>query len=315
MKEENCCIILANLGAPSNQKEVYPFLRNLFSDGDIFRFPFGNIGQMLFSWLIATTRAPKSRKYYRAIGGGSPLQANTEAQAKKLQQKVGFLKNHRVYVFQRYWYPFANEVVGAIKNKNFTKIIVIPLYPHYSTTTTRSIINEWKRCAHKLAEPIFVERFYQRSDYIKCCVEQIEKKLSAFNDDPHILFSAHSIPEKRVLEGDPYKGEIEDHMKLIMNALHKDFSYSLCYQSRVGPVKWLEPNVEAEVDRLISEGVDRVMVVPISFVSENLETLFELDIQKKRYALSKGITQYERADTVQDSGSFIEVLYNIVMEQ
>ena len=314
MNEENCCIILANLGAPSNQKEVFPFLRNLFSDEDIFRFPFGNIGQMLFSSLIATLRTPKSKRYYRAIGGGSPLRANTEAQATKLQRKVGFLRNHRVYTFQRYWYPFANEVVGAIKDKNYTKIIIIPLYPHYSTTTTRSIINEWKRSAQKLAEPVFIERFYQREDYIKCCVEQIEKKLTAFTSDPHILFSAHSIPEKRVLEGDPYKNEIEDHMKKIIKALNKDYSYSLCYQSKVGPVKWLEPSVETEIDRLVSEGVDRVMVVPISFVSENLETLYELDIQKKKYALNKGIIQYERVDTAQDSDSFIEMLYNIVME-
>lgn len=315
MKEENCCIVLANLGAPSNQKEVYPFLRNLFSDRDIFQFPFGNFGQALFSWFIAAMRAPKSRRYYRTIGGGSPLQANTDAQARKLQRKVGFLKNHKVYVFQRYWYPFANEVVAAIKNKNFTKIVIIPLYPHYSTTTTLSIVKEWNRCAGALAKPVFVERFYQRRDYIKCCVEQIERKIPLFKGDPHILFSAHSIPQKRVLEGDPYQGEIEDHVQLIMKALHGDYSYSLCYQSKVGPVKWLEPSVETEIDRLVSEHIERVLVVPISFVSENLETLFELDREKKRYALKKGILQFERAATAQDSESFIEVLYNLVMEQ
>ncbi len=314
MSNQDCCIILANLGAPSNQDEVYPFLRNLFSDKDIFKFPFGKMGQKFFSWLIATTRAPKSRGYYRAIGGGSPLQANTEALAKNLLMRLGQKKNFQIFIFQRYWNPFANDVIKEIKKKKFTRYIIIPLYPHYSTTTTLSSIKEWKRYSYSLPKPVFIESFYKRDDYISCCVDQINKKLSAFKTDPHILFSAHSIPEKRVLDGDPYKTEIEDNVKMIMQSLPKGLSFSLCFQSKVGPVKWLEPSVETEIDRLVAKKVKNLLVFPISFVSENLETLYELDIQKKEYALNNGIAQFERAGTVQGADSFVDVLFNLVME-
>ncbi len=315
MSNKKQCIILANLGAPATQEEVYPFLRNLFADKDIFKFPFGKFGQTFFSWLIARLRAPKSQKYYQQIGGGSPLLKNTESQVKKLQKRLGCDSVFRVFHSQRYWHPLVDEVVTNIKTEEFSHLFVIPLYPHYSTTTTLSIINEWKKYAKSLPQMTFLKRFYQRDDYINCCIELIRKKISLFKKNPHILFSAHSIPEKRVLQGDPYKAEIEDHMQKIMQKFKGEYTYSLCYQSKLGPVKWLEPDVETEIDRLISNGIETLLVFPISFVSENLETLYELDREKKEYALYKGIKQFERVDTVSDSDAFIEVLYSLVTEE
>ncbi|MFQ6611115.1 MAG: ferrochelatase [Fidelibacterota bacterium] len=305
-------IVLANLGAPSNLEEVRPFLKNLFSDPDIFHFPFGRPGQVFFSELISRIRTPKSRKYYQAIGGGSPLHENTTKQADKLQRILGPKDQYRVWVAQRYWNPFMCEIADELRKLNSQKIILLPLYPHYSTTTTLSIVNEWERSAADLPKTHVIERFYSEPLYLKSCADQIQKCLDKSDKKLHILFSAHSIPVERVNNGDPYESEITENMELIMDCLNREYTYSLCYQSKVGPVKWLEPSVEQEIDRLVSLGIERVVVFPISFVSEHLETLYELDIQKKDYALSHGIKEYQRARTVGDSDDFIQLLAKLI---
>lgn len=307
-------VILANLGAPSKLEEVRPFLKNLFNDPYIFHFPFGKIGHGVFSSLIATLRSPKSKKYYAAIGGGSPLHENTLSQASKLQASLSSEGDFIVFVAQRYWHPLLSEVAEQVRMDGYDWIMLLPMYPQYSTTTTLSIINEWRRVGSGLPEPVYIERFYSEPDYIEACVKQIEAKLDEFSTPPHILFTAHSIPKKRILEGDPYEREVHECMELIMERLGLDYSYSLCYQSKAGPVKWMEPTVEAEIDHLVSGGVRHVLVFPISFVSEHLETLYELDIKKRDYALNHGIKQYERASTVQDKDEFIQVLKKLVLE-
>jgi len=314
-KDMKRAVILANLGAPSRLEEVRPFLKNLFSDPDIFHFPFGKIGQYVFSSLIAKFRTPKSSKYYAAIGGGSPLHENTVKQAEKLQTLLNKEGDYSVFVAQRYWNPFIHEIIGELKDQNFEEIILLPLYPHYSTTSTLSIVKEWERTASDLPQPLVIQRFFERTNYNKVCAKKIREKIDLCEHKPHILFSAHSIPQKRVDEGDPYQEEIQQNMELIMDELGKDtYTYSLCYQSRVGPVKWLEPTVEDEVIRLVDNGITSVVLFPISFVSEHLETLYELDIQKKEAALASGIIEYIRADTVGDDDDFIDVLKDLVME-
>lgn len=308
-------IILANLGAPAKPGEVRPFLKNLFCDPDIFHFPFGKPGQAFFSSMISILRAPKSRRFYNAIGGGSPLHENTIKQAGKLESNLDSRKNYRIRIAQRYWNPFISEVAEEVRQDGGQEIILLPLYPHYSTTTTLSIVNEWKRVAADLPEPQIIERFYSEPLYIDACVEQIRNTLKKFSTQPHILFSAHSIPVQRVVEGDPYEKEIIDNMELIMDQLGRNYSYSLCYQSKVGHIKWLEPKVETEIDRLVAEGINRILVFPISFVSEHLETLYELDILKRNYALTHGICEYHRAATVQDSDLFIRTLAKIILEK
>ncbi|MCH7763572.1 MAG: ferrochelatase [Candidatus Marinimicrobia bacterium] len=308
-------IILANLGAPAKPEEVRPFLKNLFNDPDIFHFPFGKTGQSFFSSLISTFRAPKSQKYYNAIGGGSPLHKNTLTQAEKLKRSLYSQGNYRIRVAQRYWNPFISEIAEEVRQDGGQKIILLPLFPHYSTTSTLSIVNEWKRVAADLPEPQIIERFYSEPLYIDACAEQINKTLKEFSNQPHILFSAHSIPVQRIVEGDPYEKEIVDNMELIMANLGLDVSYSLCYQSKVGPIKWLKPTVESEIDRLVAKGINHVLIFPISFVSEHLETLYELDIQKRDYALTHGIHEYRRASTVQDSDLFIQALAKVILEK
>lgn len=306
-------VILANLGGPTHKDEVRPFLKNLFSDPDIFRFPFGTLGQKFFPELVVALRVRKSKKYYAAIGGGSPLHKNTLSQAAKLQDLLEPYGDFTVLTAQRYWHPLLSEVAKTIGEDRFSQIILLPLYPQYSTTTTLSIINEWKRVASNQPEPTIIERFYQEKGYIEACTRQIEAKRKNFSTPPHILFSAHSIPEKLAI-GDPYQKELIDNMELIMNVPGRNESYSLCFQSKVGPIRWLKPTVEEEIDTLLSNGIRHLLVFPISFVSEHVETLYELDIQKRAYALSKGIEQFERADTVQDCAEFIQVLKTLVVK-
>lgn len=309
-------VILANLGAPTTLDEVQPFLKNLFSDPDIFHFPFGNLGQSFFSGLISKFRTPKSMKYYAAIGGGSPLHRNTVAQADKLQLLLEGEGAYTVFVAQRYWKPFIPDVARRVEKKGFDEIILLPLYPHYSTTTTLSIINEWNRYNLNLPEPRIITRFYENEEYNEACAGKIREKIALCETKPHILFSAHSIPVKRVENGDPYRDEIEKNMELIMEKIGKEnYSYSLCYQSRLGPIKWLEPSIEEEIQSLVEKGITSVVVFPISFVSEHVETLFELDIQKKQIAANLGIVEYQRASTVGDDDQFINVLKNLVLEE
>ncbi|MCH8012112.1 MAG: ferrochelatase [Candidatus Marinimicrobia bacterium] len=314
MNGKRHAVVIVNLGGPSNLDEVRPFLKQLFQDPDIFKFPFGRIGQNIFSSLIATLRAPKSRSYYAPIGNGSPIHANTLMQADKLQ---AFLQPHgdfTVLVAQRYWHPFISEVVEDVRLGHYDVITLLPLFPHYSTTTTLSLINEWRRQADGLPEPRIIERFYQEEGYLKTCVKKIQSVLERFDIKPHILFSAHSLPVKRILAGDPYEKEVTDNMELIMDRIGRDYTYSLCYQSKIGPIKWLSPSFESAVNDLVEKDMRHILVFPISFVSEHVETLYELDIQKRDYAIDRGILQYERVDTVQDDDEFIRALRKLVLE-
>ncbi|NOZ03126.1 MAG: ferrochelatase [FCB group bacterium] len=314
MTPKKYAVVIANLGAPSKLDDVRPFLKQLFRDPDIFHFPFGETGQKVFSSLIATLRAPRSKKYYAAIGKGSPLHANTLAQAEKLQSFLGKQEGFTVFVAQRYWHPFVSEVVKKIRSGDFRKIILLPLYPQYSTTTTLSFINEWNRCADGLPAPIVIEHFYHIDGYLNAVVKEINKTLKRFETYPHILFSAHSIPVKLIANGDPYEIQIKECVEMVMDRLGGVHQHSICYQSKVGPVEWLSPSVESAIDSLVAQGIRHVLVCPISFVSENVETLYELDNRVKQYALDKGIHQYERARTVQDDDEFILSLKDLILE-
>ena len=308
-------IILANLGAPASLDEVKPFLKQLFSDPDIFRFPFGKSGQALFSSMIATLRAPKSRKFYQAIGGGSPLAANTVAQANALRDRLHDIPGIKVFTAQRYWHPFIAEIADQIRADGFERIILIPLFPHYSTTTTLSIFNEWSRHGADLPEPLLVKHFHLIPEYNQACADRILESLQEFKENPHILFSAHSIPESRVKAGDAYVDEIHENIQQIMDKLPNGFNHSLAFQSKVGPIKWVGPPLKKELKRLIDKGVDQVLVYPISFVSEHVETLFELDVEFAKAARKLGFKRFVRASTVQTSAKFIDVLENLVRER
>ncbi len=307
-------VVIANLGAPSHQDEVRPFLKILFSDRDIFNFPFGALGQKLFSSMISKFRAPKSAQHYAAIGGGSPLRRITDQQGQALAEYLNGQGDFTVFTAQRYWEPFISQIAEQVKQKDFDQIVLLPLYPHFSTTSTASIINEWNRSYRGDTPTHVIQRFYNHPLYLKACLRLIEAKLQEMEGTPHLLFSAHSIPVSRVKKGDTYAQEIEDHVRLIMAQLPQDMDYTLCYQSRVGPVKWLEPTVEMAVDEILEKGQKNILVFPISFVAENLETIYEVDIQKKEMALEKGVQSWERVGTMDTNPDFIQALGEVVLE-
>ncbi len=307
-------VVLVNLGGPERLEDVRPFLKELFGDPDIFRFPFGSVGQKIFSGIIAKFRAPKSEGYYARIGGGSPIVRNTRKQAAKLQDSLNGLGNYTVFTAQRYWKPFIHETVSELRNGDFSRIVLIPLFPQYSTTTTLSVINEWKRHSEGLPDPIIVHRFYRHPQFVAACADRIREKTALFDNAPHLLFSAHSIPVRRVTDGDPYQREIEESVRLIASEMgSKD--YSLCYQSRVGPVKWLGPSIGSHLNELYARGVRELVIFPVAFVSEHLETLYELDQKYKTMALELGFSRVERALTVQDSHLFIKTLKTLILEK
>jgi ferrochelatase len=187
------------------------------------------------------------------------------------------------------------------------------LFPQYSNTTTLSVINEWVRYGKKLIAPIIIQRFHQHPKYIEACKERIIEKLDQDSGKPYLLFSAHSIPQIRIKQGDPYQVEIEETVELILEEFH-GYGHSLCYQSKVGPAKWLEPNIKDELKGLKNRGLKNLLVCPVGFVSEHLETLHELDIKYRKVAEDLGFNQFIRANTVQAHPLFIDCLKELVLE-
>ena len=306
-------VILVNLGGPEVQQEIRPFLFNLFNDSDRIKLPFGKKGQSFFARIISNIIASKSAGFYSQIGGGSPIRYNTIKQAHALEAVLQKEGEFRVFAAQRYWHPFISEIVEQLQQGKYENIILLPLFPQYSNTTTLSIINEWVRNAQKLPDPHIVQRFNRYPKYIQACSEQILGKIDDFSERPHILFSAHSIPESQVKNGDPFEDEILETVDLIMEDFH-GYGHSLCYRSKMGPIKWLEPDITSELRELYNRGIRNILVFPVGFVSENLETLYELYIINRDVAEDMGYTQYERADTVQDHPLFIECLQELVIE-
>jgi len=306
-------VVLVNLGGPDSQQEIRPFLFNIFNDSDLIKFPFGRKGQSFFAKVFSRMRASKSSELYAQIGGGSPVRYNTVKQARALEAVLQKDGEFRVFTAQRYWHPFISEVVEPLKHGNYEHIILLPLFPQYSNTTTLSIINEWVRNAQELPAPHIVQRFNCHPKYIQACIERILRKMEDFSERPHILFSADSIPESQVKKGDPYADEILETVDLIMENFH-GYGHSLCYQSKMRPIKWLEPDIDSELHELYNRGIRNILVFPVGFVSENLETLYHLDIKIRDIAKKLGFTQYERADTVQDHPLFIECLQELVLE-
>ena len=306
-------VVLVNLGGPDKLENVRPFLFNLFSDSDIFKLPFGEKGQKIFAGLISKYRAPKSARLYEQIGGSSPLHPNTLDQAAALQKKLREVDDFQVHVAQRYWHPLIPEVIEKLSHDFFDKIVLLPLFPQYSNTTTLSVINEWVRHGEKLIAPIIIQRFHQHPKYIEACKGRIIEKLDQASGKPYLLFSAHSIPQSRIKQGDPYQDEIEETVELILEEFH-GYGHSLCYQSKVGLTKWLEPNIKDELKELKNRGIKNLLVCPVGFISEHLETLHELDIKYRKVAEDLGFNQFIRVNTVQAHPLFIDCLKELVLE-
>jgi ferrochelatase len=326
-------VVLLNMGGPDSLQAVEPFLYNLFSDHDIIQIP--RLIQKPVAKLISKIRAKKTQKYYEIMGGKSPQKEQTLAQAKALQETLG--DKYKVVVAMRYWHPFTQEALQELKNENLEKIILLPLYPQYSRTTTGSSFNEFDRVYRKMfkkgknfalttlkgqSQPYFypseipvkkINCYFNHPTYIKAMVENIKENLPDYKNY-YFLFSAHSLPEKIIKQGDPYQKQVEETVKLIMEHFPKN-KYCLAYQSKVGPVKWLEPFTDEEIKRLANEGIKSLAVIPVAFVSEHSETLYELDYQYGQLAKESGIKNYKRIPTLKTHPLFIKALKEIVTEE
>lgn len=312
-------IVLLNLGGPDSLESVQPFLRNLFSDPDIIDFPLSFLFRKQLAKLISKNRAPKIQQQYKAIGGKSPILEITQTQAKMLQERLN--GEAKVYIAMRYWKPFTLDTVEQIKADGINKVILVPLYPHYSKATTGSSVREWNRQARRFnlyGETQIIEDYYLHPAYIKAIIERIDEAIQRFPSDRrnslHILFSAHGTPMKLVKQGDPYSRQIRETIKAVMKAGNYSQPHHLCFQSKVGPMKWLTPSTHETILELASNGVTDMLIVPIAFVSDHLETLYEINIEYRHLALENGIENFEMTKGLNDSETFIDALEQLTMQ-
>ena len=322
---EKVGVLLMNLGGPERVKDVGPFLYNLFSDPEIIRLPIPFFQKPL-AWLISTLRSTKSQEAYLSIGGGSPLRRITEQQARELQSKLresGL--NATTYIAMRYWHPFTESAIADIKADGIDQVVVLPLYPHFSISTSGSSFRELKKLRDNDEEfkkiPMrCIRSWFNQSGYIKAMVELISEQILLCEkpSNAHVFFTAHGVPKSYVEEaGDPYKKQIEDCSYLIVKELekHLNFSnpYTLSYQSRVGPEEWLKPYTEDVLEDLGRSKIEDLIVVPISFVGEHIETLQEIDIEYKELAESAGIKNFRRVKALNINSTFINGLKDLVI--
>jgi len=316
-RTERCLgIVLFQLGGPDTLEAIQPFLFNLFCDPDIIDFPFARIGRRPLAKLISSTRAKKVEHHYSVIGGGSPIRRFTETQARALEsalQSEGV--NARCFVAMRYWHPFTAEAVAQLQAAGCDEVVLLPLYPHYSSTTVGSSLNEWNRQYRGKAPVRLVGSFYRDEAYLDALIEKIESTLDRFPIGlrPEIVFSAHSLPQSIIDKGDPYQRQIEETVHLLMQRGGWPNRHRLCYQSKVGASKWLQPSLHRTLRNLAAEQVRDICIVPVSFVSDHVETLGEIDHEAREEAAELGFRQFEMTTGLNDSPKFISALASLVM--
>jgi len=314
-KTRRTAVVLFQLGGPDTLEAIEPFLFNLFCDPDIIDFPFARIGRKPLAKLISSTRARKVQHHYATIGGGSPIRRFTEQQARALQLKLaGSGLDARCFVAMRYWHPFTAQAIEQLRDAQCDEVVLLPLYPHYSSTTTGSSLNEWRRQFREDIPVHSIETFYRHELYLQALVEKIDEALARFADPerPEIVFSAHSVPVAVIQKGDPYQRQIEETVELLMQRGGWANHYRLCYQSKVGASKWLQPSLHTAL-RELAVGKDReACIVPISFVSDHVETLGEIDHEAREEATHLGIRKFEMMSGLNDSPTFIAALADLV---
>lgn len=309
-------IVLFQLGGPDTLEAIEPFLYNLFCDPEIIDFPFARIGRKALAKLISTTRARKVQHHYATIGGGSPIRSNTERQARALEAQLrrqGI--DARCFVAMRYWHPFTREAIQQVRAAQCDAVVLLPLYPQYSSTTTGSSLNEWQRLFCDDVPVRRAESFYRNTTYLDSLIEKVNEALARFPvpERAEIVFSAHSIPMSVIEKGDPYQQQIEETVALLVERAGWPNRQRLCYQSKVGASRWLQPSLRHTLKQLSAEQVREVCVVPVAFVSDHVETLGEIDHEAREEAGRLGITQFEMSAGLNDSPKFIDALVEIVL--
>jgi ferrochelatase len=320
-------IVLFNLGGPSDLAAVEPFLINLFSDREIIQLPGGAALQPAMARLIAKLRGRSVRENYQRIGGGSPQLRITRDQADALEQRLnagsGGHQHYRVFIAMRYSRPASTDALEAIAAAGIRRIVTLTLFPHFSKATTGSSRNEFDRA---LAAPRWrgqfevshIEHYPTDPRYVEAVTETVR---IAWNEIPAdrrdktmLLFSAHGLPQRFIDEGDPYVSHIDATRFAVLERLNLPNRQRIAYQSRTGPVRWIGPGTEETIKELAEEGITDVLVIPLSFVSDHIETLYEVDILFADAARAAGITGYHRTPALNTHPLFIEALAGLVHE-
>jgi protoporphyrin/coproporphyrin ferrochelatase len=312
-------VLIFNLGGPETLSDVKPFLYRLFSDPEIIHIKWPPLRKFV-AYMIATIRRKTSEGYYRQIGGGSPLRKHTEDQARALGEELRRRgRNVETFVGMCTWRPFLPEAVEQIKKSSLDNLVILPLFPHYSVTTTGSGFSVLHRLIDhqpefKKMNVQWIRSWAEHPTYIESFVQSIQRELALTStpEKVHLLFSAHSIPESYVRNGDPYLDQTRKSVELIMDRLGRKNPYQLSFQSKIGPVKWLEPLTNDVIVQLGKQSVQDVLVIPISFVSEHIETLYELDILYKNVAAEAGVVNFRRVPALNSDPTFIRALADLV---
>jgi len=309
-------VILFNLGGPDKLESVEPFLFNLFNDPAIINIP--SIFRYPLAKLISKKRAPIAKNIYKAIGSKSPILELTQNQAKDLENNLLRKGNYKCFVVMRCWHPRAFDVIKKVKEYNPEEIILLPLYPQYSASTSGSSINEWKNLCKKEKYKVKTKTiccYPTENNFIASHVSLIQKTLETIkNNNFKLIFSAHSLPESKIKKGDPYQWHVEETVKEIISKLkNKHLDHVISYQSRVGPMKWIGPSTDIEIVKYSKERKG-IVIVPVAFVSEHSETLVELDIEYKRLAEKNGCLFYKRVPALGNEENFIKGLSELVLQ-
>jgi protoporphyrin/coproporphyrin ferrochelatase len=316
-------VILFQLGGPDSLEAIEPFLHNLFMDPDIIDFPLAFLARRPLAKFISSKRAPKVQENYKQIGGKSPILELTRRQATALELQ---LHQHgvdaAVFIAMRYWHPMTNRAVQEVKAGAFEQVILLPLYPQFSQATTFSSFNEWNRQAKRAGLNIPTKTiccYPSHPHLIEALVQNINLALTRFRNIPpgdiDLVFSAHGIPVSYIQKGDPYQLQIEETVRAICEEGKWTTPYTLCYQSKVGPMEWLKPSLVETVQRLGTAGRKNLLVIPVAFVTDHIETLHEINIDVRKEAAHLGIQQFELAPALNDHPQFIECLTELTLAQ
>ena len=310
-------VILFNLGGPDKLDNVEPFLFNLFNDPAIISIP--SFFRYPLAKFISKRRAPTAKNIYKEIGNKSPILELTTKQAKSLENNLSKKGDYKCFIVMRCWHPRASDVIKKVKEYSPDEIILLPLYPQYSASTSGSSINEWNDLCKKENYQIKTKTiccYPTENNFVKSHISLINKTLKFVeNNNFKLIFSAHCLPESKIKKGDPYKWQVEETVKEIMLKIkNENLDYIISYQSRVGPLKWIGPSTD-EIIIQYSKEKKGIVIVPIAFVSEHSETLVELDIEYKKLAEKNGCAFYKRVPALGIEENFIEGLAELILQQ
>jgi len=318
-EKKKISVVLFQLGGPDSSAAVEPFLYNLFCDPDIIDFFGAWFARRPLARWIARKRAGVVRAHYDAIGGHSPIRMLTERQARALEAALAPHCDARCVIAMRYWNPLTAEAVAEVNASGAEELVLLPLYPQYSFATSSSSLKEWKRLYNPNGNVLrahVIEKFFDHPLYIQSIAENIALTLTHFDspDRAHIVFSAHGLPLSLIERGDPYAKHVEETVRLVMQHGAWKNAHTLCYQSKVGRRKWLTPSLTETIENLARSGEKRLLVVPIAFVTEHIETLHEINIEAREEAHKLGVEQFEMMPAVGDSPTFISALADLVLK-